>query len=258
MLITIFFMLASIVLAVVLPIYLKKKNSFYSLRPQGVKTTLKKQRKTIRNVWGIDEIRDGILTIKGYHSIIIELGSIEYRLLNEEEQNNIDSNLVKIAKTFTNQTQFFSTIEKIDTSDKASEIRRNLDKQKNNNIKEYGESIIEYLEDLMQEENLYVRKNYFIITSNEPFDKAKIELEEYYNEFRFSLSNIRVNTRKLDDMDIIELIDREFNKNPNEKIRYIMKKGGLELYVKSKNKEEKREENIIKQITKEKYVQKRT
>lgn len=39
MLITIFFMLASIVLAVVLPIYLKKKNSFYSLRPQGVKTT---------------------------------------------------------------------------------------------------------------------------------------------------------------------------------------------------------------------------
>ena len=245
MIITIFFMLASIILAIVLPIYLKKKNSFYSLRPQNEKT-LKKQRRTIRNVWGIDEIRDGILTIRGFHSIIVELGGIEYRLLNEEEQNNIDNNLVKIAKTFANQTQFFSTIEKIDTRDKVSEIRRNLEKQKNNNIKEYGESIIEYLEDLMQESNLYVRKNYFIITSNEPFDKAKLELDEYYNEFRFSLSNIRVKTKKLDDMDIIELIDREFNKNPNENIRYIMKKGGLELYVKSKNKEEKREENIIK------------
>ncbi len=247
MTITIFFILASVALAITLPIYLKKKNKFYSLRPLDGKQNLKKQRKTIRSIWGIDEIRDSILTIKGYHSIIIELGSIEYRLLNDEEQNNIDSNLINITKTFINQTQFFSTIEKIDTSDKVSDIRENLDKQKNQNIKEYGESIIEYLENIMQEENLYVRKNYFIITSNEPFEKAKKELEEYYNEFNYSMSGIRVTTKKLSEMDIIELIDREFNKNPNEKIRHVIKKGGLELYVKSSNKTQKeREENFIR------------
>ena len=116
MIITIFFMLASLALLIFLPIYVKKLNS-ENLKPQDA-LNLKIKRNNIKNIWGIDRIENTILTVNGRHSIIIELGSIEYRLLNDEEQNNIDNNLIKLAKTFKNQTQFFSTIEKIDTSDK--------------------------------------------------------------------------------------------------------------------------------------------
>lgn len=235
MAITIIFMLASICLIILLPIYLRKKNRMYSLRTEE-KVNLKKQRKNIKTIWGIGEIKDGILTVNNRHSIIIELGSIEYRLLNDIEQNNIDNNLIKIAKTFTNQTQFFSTIEKIDTTEKIETIRNNIEKQKNSNIKEYGESIIEYLENIMQEDNLYVRKNYLIITSNEAYEKAERELKEYYEDLRYSLSNIKVTTRLLPDIDIIELLHRELNKNSNEQIRDIIKKGGLDFYVQAKSK----------------------
>lgn len=235
MAITIIFLLASICLIILLPIYLRKKNRMYSLRTEE-KVNLKKQRKNIKTIWGIGEIKDEILTVNNRHSIIIELGSIEYRLLNDIEQNNIDNNLIKIAKTFTNQTQFFSTIEKIDTTEKIETIRNNIEKQKNNNIKEYGESIIEYLENIMQEDNLYVRKNYLIITSNEPYEKAERELKEYYEDLRYSLSNIKVTTRLLSDIDIIELIHRELNKNSNEQLRNIIKKGGLDFYVQAKSK----------------------
>lgn len=235
MVITIFFMLASICLIIILPIYLKKKNRMYNLGTQE-KTNIKKQRKNIKTIWGIEEIKNQMLTINNSHSIVIELGSIEYRLLNDEEQNNIDNNLKKIAKTFTNQTQFFSTIEKIDTTDKIENIRENIEKQRNNNIKEYGKSIIEYLENIMQEDDLYVRKNYLIITSFEPYDKAERELKEYYDDLRYSLSNIKVTARLLSDMDIIELIYRELNKNSNEQLRNIIKKGGLDFYVQSKSK----------------------
>lgn len=235
MAITIIFLLASICLVILLPIYLRKKNRMYSLRTQD-KVSLKKQRKSIKNIWGISEIKDSILTVNNRHSIIIELGSIEYKLLNDEEQNNIDNNLIKIAKTFTNQTQFFSTIEKIDTTEKIETIRNNIEKQKNSNIKEYGESIIEYLDNIMQEDNLYVRKNYLIITSNEPYEKAERELKEYYDDLRYSLSNIKVTTKLLPDIDIIELIYRELNKNSNEQIRNIIQKGGLDFYVQAKSK----------------------
>lgn len=235
MAITIIFLLASICLIILLPIYLRKKNRMYSLRTEE-KINLKKQRKNIKTIWGIGEIKDEILTVNNRHSIIIELGSIEYRLLNDIEQNNIDNNLIKIAKTFTNQTQFFSTIEKIDTTEKIETIRNNIEKQKNNNIKEYGESIIEYLENIMQEDNLYVRKNYLIITSNESYEKAERELKEYYEDLRYSLSNIKVTTRLLSDIDIIELIHRELNKNSNEQLRNIIKKGGLDFYVQAKSK----------------------
>lgn len=235
MIITIFFMLASICLIIILPIYLRKKNRMYNLSTQE-KTNIKKQRKNIKTIWGIEEIKNQMLTINNSHSIVIELGSIEYRLLNDEEQNNIDNNLKKIAKTFTNQTQFFSTIEKIDTTDKIENIRENIEKQRNNNIKEYGKSIIEYLDNIMQEDDLYVRKNYLIITSFEPYDKAERELKEYYDDLRYSLSNIKVTARLLSDMDIIELIYRELNKNSNEQLRNIIKKGGLDFYVQSESK----------------------
>ena len=88
----------------------------------------------------------------------------------------------------------------------------------------------------MQEDNLYVRKNYLIITSNEPYEKAERELKEYYEDLRYSLSNIKVTTRLLSDIDIIELIHRELNKNSNEQLRNIIKKGGLDFYVQAKSK----------------------
>ncbi len=237
MLISILFMIASISLIIFVPIYVKKKNRLYSLQSQE-KVKRKKQKKNIKTIWGIDDIRDSILTTNGRNSIIIELGSIEYRLLNDEEQNNVDNSLIKLSKTFSYQTQFFSTIEKIDTTNKIEDIRNNLDKQRNERIKEYGESIIEYLENIMQEDNLYVRKNYLIITSNENYQKAEIDLKEFYNGLKYSLSNIKITSKMLSDGEIIELIHRELNKNCNEKVQNIIQEGGLDFYVQSKKRKE--------------------
>lgn len=232
MAIAIFFMMASIVLVIFLPIYIRAKNKMYNHNIKE-KITLKRN---IKNVWGIERIKDNVLTINNKCSIIIELGSIEYRLLNEKEQDNIDNNLIKIAKTFTYQTQFFSTIEKIDTTDKILNIKENIEKQKNKYVKEYGSSIIEYLNNIMQEENLYVRKNYLVVTSDEPFEKATLELKEFYDDLKYSFASIKVPIKLLDDMDIVELIYRELNKNANENLKNIINGGGLDFYVKAKGK----------------------
>ena len=235
MVVTIFFMLASLALIIFLPIYIKKKNEFYKLGSKE-KMTLKKQKKKMTTIFGIDEIKNGVISANGTRSIIIELGSIEYRLLNDEEQNNIDILLTKLSKTFSFQTQFFSTIEKIDTTEKVENIRENLESKKNSKIKEYGESIIEYLEDIMQEDNLYVRKNYLIASSNEPFLKADADLEEFFHNLKYSLAGIKVSARLLSDMEIIELIHRELNKNTNDKIKDIIKEGGIDFCVEAKSK----------------------
>jgi len=235
MIITIFFALASISLIIFVPIYLKKKNNLYKYKPQE-KMSLKKQKKTIKNIWELGDFANSIFWVSNKYVMIIELGSIEYKLMNDEEQDNIDNNLMKISKTFKNQVQFYSTIKKIDTSYKIEEIRNNINKQKNSNIKEYGESIIEYLENIMQEENLYVRKNYLIIESKEPYNKALIELKEFYDDLKYNLTLIKIKTTLIDELDTIELIYRELNKGDSEKIRKIIQEGGMEFYVKSKSK----------------------
>lgn len=237
MIISIIFMVASIALIIFVPIYVKKKNKLYSLRPQE-QLSPRKQKKTIKTIWGIEQVKDSILTVNDKHSIIIELGSIEYRLLNEEEQNNVDNTLINLSKTFYYQTQFFSTIEKIDTTNKIENIRFNLDKQKNDKIKKYGEEIIQYLENIMQEENLYVRKNYLIVTSNDIYEKAKADLKEFYYGLKYSLSHIKVTSKILSDEEIIELIYRELNKNCDDKVSKIVQKGGLDFYVQGKKRKE--------------------
>ena len=126
-------------------------------------------------------------------------------------------------------------MKKIDTTDKILNIRKNIQKQKNDNVKEYGENIIQYLRNIMQEENLYVRKNYLIVTSTETFEKAVVELKEFYDDLKYSFASIKVTVRLLDDMDIVELLYRELNKNANENLRNIIKEGGLKFYVEAKS-----------------------
>ena len=57
----------------------------------------------------------------------------------------------------------------------------------------------------------------------------------YYNDFKYSLASIKIKTRRLSDMEIIELIGRELNKQPNESIRKMIQKGGLDLYVQAED-----------------------
>lgn len=235
MVITIFFALASISLVIFVPIYVRRKNDLYKTK-QREKLNFKKQKKNIKNIWGIDNISNYIFNVSNKYLMILELGSIEYKLMNEQEQDNIDNNLIKIARTFTNQVQFFSTIEKIDTSDKVEKIRENINRQKNETIKEYGESIIEYLENIMQEENLYVRKNYLILQSNEAYNKAIMDLMEIYEELRYSFSVIKIKVTLVKDLDIVELIYRELNRGSTEKLRKIIQEGGMKFYVNAKSK----------------------
>lgn len=235
MVITIFFALASISLVIFVPIYVRRKNDLYKTK-QREKLNLKKQKRNIKNIWGIDNISNYIFNVNNKYLMILELGSIEYKLMNVQEQENIDNNLIKIAKTFTNQVQFFSTIERIDTSDKVEKIRENINRQKNETIKIYGESIIEYLENIMQEENLYVRKNYLILQSTEAYNKAIIDLMEMYEELRYSFSVIKIKVTLIKDLDIVELIYRELNRGSTEKLRKIIQKGGMKFYVNAKSK----------------------
>lgn len=242
--ITIFFMFISIVMIIGTTIYVKKNNRFYNFKPSE-NSNIRKQKKNIKEIWGIDSIKDNIITVQGQHSIIIEMGSIEYRLLNEMEQDSIDNALINISKTMSYKMQFFSTVVKVDTREKIEEIRTNMEKQKNPKMIGYGEAIIEYLEDIMQEDDLYVRKNYLIVSSFETRNKAEYGLKEFYSNLKYGLSNIKVNTKLLTDAGIIELLHREFNKESTEDIEKIVNKGGLDFYV--QNKEKGKENNTKKE-----------
>lgn len=232
--IAIFFLILSIMVIVIAAMVISKNKKFYKYNSNENKSA-KGQKKDIKTIWEIDKLDDGILTnSRGQTSMIMELGSIEYRLLNDAEQSVIDTTLTNVSRTLTYNMQFFSTTVKVDTNEKIYEIMENMRKQKNEKMKEYGEAIIEYLEEIMQEDDLYVRKNYIIVSSFEPREEAENNLRTFCNTLKSSLNEIKIRTQILGFERVIDLFHKEINKDSTEDVVLIIKEGGLDEIIKKK------------------------
>ena len=233
MIITIIFILAGIFFMIGTLIYVKNKNNLQEIKPID-KSNAKKVKKTLSNLWGIDGFNNQVITInKGQHSIIVELESIEYSLLHEGERNNVDRELISIAQMLKFPIQFLEVKKQIELGDMLEEIKINTINA-NSNVKEYANQIMKHLEHLQEDQNLFERKNYLVISSFNNRKTAEIELKEFYQLLRYHLLNIKVNTRLLNDREILELIYEQLHKGNKNKVSDIEEKGGLDIYVTSK------------------------
>lgn len=233
MIITFIFILAGILFLIGTLIYVKNKNSLQEIKPID-KSNAKKVKKTLSNLWGIDGFNNQVITInKGQHSIIVELESIEYSLLHEGERNNVDRELISIAQMLKFPIQFLEVKKQIELGDMLEEIKVNT-MNANSNVKEYAKQIMKHLEQLQEDQNLFERKNYMVISSFNNRKTAEIELKEFYQLLRYHLLNIKVSTRLLNNKEILELIYEQLHKGNKNKVSDIEEKGGLDLYVTSK------------------------
>ncbi len=211
-------------------IYTKKKNNLQEVKLID-KSNIKKSKKTLSNLWGIDGFNNQVITInKNQHSIIVELESIEYSLLHEGEKENVDRELISIAQMLKFPIQFLEVKKQIELGDMLEEIKINTINS-NSNVKEYANQIISYLEKIQEDKNLFERKNYMVISSFNNRKVAELELKEFYQLLRYHLLNIKVSTRLLNDREIVELIYEQLHKDNKNKVTEIEQKGGFGLYV---------------------------
>jgi len=105
MIVAIIFILAGIIFMIGTLIYTRKKNSLQELTP--IDSNIKKGKKKLSNLWGIDGFNNQVITInKNQHSIVIELESIEYSLLHDGEKANVDRELISISQMLKFPIQF--------------------------------------------------------------------------------------------------------------------------------------------------------
>ncbi len=230
MIISFVFILIGIIFMLGTLIYTRKKNKLQEFKPID-NSNIKKGKKTLSNLWGIDGVNNQVITInRNQHSIIVELESIEYSLLHDGEKANVDRELISIAQMLKFPIQFLEIKKQIELGDMLEEIKINTINS-NSNVKEYASQIISHLEELQKDENLFERKNYMVISSFNNRKVAEIELKEFYQLLRYHLLNIKVSTRLLSDKEIVELIYEQLHKENKNKVSDIEQKGGLELYV---------------------------
>lgn len=238
-------MLAMIMLIVLSIIFLigaiiysnyKKKNINSKLIKQGLEVKNKKSNKNLKDILDI-QIKDCFIKVGNRYSSILRLGNIDYHMLSDNEQEAIENVLIQTALSVDYPIQFYNTTEIIDTSKIINIMKENeVTSYKANEYKQY---MIKYLQELMEDRNITVIRNYAIISYDGLFEDAQTELIRLYNFFKSNLLRAKIQTELLEEIDLYNLIFRELNKNSKVKLENI---GGENLYVgkTKKNKETKK------------------
>lgn len=227
-------MLAMIILIVLSIIFLigaiiysnyKKKNINSKLIKQGLEVKNKKSNKNLKDILDI-QIKDCFIKVGNRYSSILRLGNIDYHMLSDNEQEAIENVLIQTALSVDYPIQFYNTTEIIDTSKIINIMKENeVTSYKAN---EYKQHMIKYLQELMEDRNITVIRNYAIISYDGLFEDAQTELIRLCNSFKSNLLRAKIQTELLEKIDLYNLIFRELNKNSKVKLENI---GGENLYV---------------------------
>ena len=225
--IMIIFLILSIVLVIVTAIYLKFNNEKVNM---NLKTN--NEEKTKNNRKTKKQLKD-MIYLKNRYSKVLELGSIDYNMLSEQEQENIENILMQTALSVNYPLQLFSTTEFIDTSKIVNTMKKN--ESKNLQVQEYKNAMINYLENLEENRSISIIKNYAIISYDGNLKEAEDELNRKIVSLKNSLLRAKISCKVLNESEIYNLIYRELNKNSFYKIDNLDIKGE-NLYVSKKEK----------------------
>ena len=233
MIIMFIFLFLTIVFIIGTAIYLnkKKKDNNTSMKQEHKnnenKKMKRKTKKQLVDIFNI-KIKDDIICIGNRYSKIIKLGNIDYNMLSNSEQESIENILIQTTLTIDYPIQFFSTTEFIDTSKVVSLLKSN--KASNFKIREYKEYLIQYLQELMENKNISIIKNYAIISYDGIYNDAKQELNRKCLSFIGNLLRAKIICNVLNEDELYNLIYRELNKNSCINID-TLKEGVKNLYV---------------------------
>lgn len=199
------------------------------------KKSKSESKKQLKDILGV-KIKDSIILFGTRYSSIIKLGNVDYNMLSNSEQEEIENVLIQTALSIDYPIQFFSTTEYVDTSKVIQKIKEN--KIDNKKIQEYQNALIDYLDNLMNNRSISVINNYAIISYDGYYENAIDELNRRVSSFKSNLLRAKVQCEVLEENEIYNLFYRELNKNSNSKIDLL--KGGCDKLYVEKSKKKKR------------------
>lgn len=227
MLVMIILVILSIIFLIGAIIYSNYKNKNFNnkLVKQGLEVKNKKSNKNLTDILDI-QIKECFIKVGNRYSSILRLGNIDYHMLSDDEQEAIENVLIQTALSVDYPIQFYNTTEIIDTSKIIKIMNENeLESYKANEYKQY---MINYLQELMENRNITVVRNYAIISYDGLFEDARTELMRLCNSFKNNLLRAKIQTELLEEIDLYNLIFRELNKNSKVQLKNL---GGENLYV---------------------------
>lgn len=239
MVIMIIFLVLSVIAIALTFVYLKKSKNKVKIKNRNTDTNSKidKRRKKnnhLKDILGL-KINNSMINIGNRYSCILRIGSIDYNMMSENEQETIENVLMQTALSFDGFIQFLTTTENIDTNEIINDIKKT--RAINMQIRNCKENLINFLNNMMENMDTSINRNYMILSYDGLYEDAIKELNRRIANVKTSLSRAKIQCELLNDEDIYNLLYKELNKNSN-----IIKMDFREeeLYVDQKEKSKRR------------------
>lgn len=194
----------------------------------------KKKNKQLKDILGL-KINNSMINIENRYSCILRMGSIDYNMMSESEQETIENVLMQTALSFDGFIQFLTTTENIDTNEVINDITKS--KSINIQIRNCKDNLINFLTSMMENMDTSINRNYIVLSYDGLYEDAIKELNRRIANLKTSLSRAKIQCELLNDEDIYNLLYKELNKNSNI-IKMNFRKE--ELYVNQKEKIKRR------------------
>lgn len=255
--------------------------------------------KTIDSIYKFmefDEVLDNMIVRKGrkQYAMVIECKGINYDLLSEDEKNAVESGFIEFLNTLRYSIQLYVQTRKLnfedlinnyhekihDVDNQISRLNAQIENAKRNgnkelisklefeknrkqNILEYGESITDYTEKLSESKNILQQKTYIIISyftsefgdtstySNDEIDD--VAFSELYTRAQTlirALASAEVTGRVLNSEELMELLYIAYNREQSEiyTLRNALNSEYDKLYSTARDIFEEKKSRIDRQI----------
>ena len=255
--------------------------------------------KTIDSIYKFmefDEVMDNMIVRKGrkQYVMVIECKGINYDLLSEDEKNAVESGFIEFLNTLRYSIQLYVQTRKLnfgdlinsyherihDVDNQIARLNAQIENAKKNgnsqlvsklefernrkqNILEYGESITDYTERLSESKNILQQKTYIIISyytaefgdtstySNDEIDD--IAFSELYTRAQTlirALASAEVTGKVLDSEELMELLYVAYNRDQSEiyTLRNALNSEYDKLYSTARDVMEEKKNRINRQI----------
>ncbi|MHB8927094.1 MAG: hypothetical protein ACYC9Q_05420 [Bacillota bacterium] len=153
------------------------------------------------------DIQDGVLVLPGgrYRAVIEVVGTVNFGLLSEAEQEQVEASFGALLSSLSFPVQMFVQTRLLDLGEQVAEARRGIDRLPES-MRDYAAAFAGHLTEWMKSRTVLTRRNYIVIPYDGPgdFDVARRELqrrvEAVEGEVNRWLGSVRLDTERLTDV----------------------------------------------------------
>ena len=193
----------------------------------------KTKKQGLKDLFEIEDVRDGVVYLtKNRYSAVLKLGTVNFFLLSEADQQSVESALMAMATGLSFNLQFFSTTEVVDTRAAMDLLSVCRVKEKSEIRAKYAEILLDYLADLMAQRMVLAKNTYAVVTVQEPDPKkALAKLSYCCTQLIKSLDTAKVTAVMLSSDEIVDLLYRTLNRRRPARPSDAVAAGAMEYYV---------------------------